>query len=129
MRLTHFFTALIALTTTLQVAAQGDTKFNFVAQNNSINTQICIASANNELIKLRQLIIMDKLGTKDITKNLFCNNIDVTHFAALYGANKTTKYLNRYAPKKFKASVDDIKIIELANNDSSPINIIVVSSK
>ena len=73
---------------------------------------------------------MDSIGIRDIASSLYCNNQDITNFAAKYGAYKTTKYLSRYAPKKYKVNLDEVEISDLANNSSyGSIQVIYISSK
>ena len=96
--------------------AQGSTQYKFIATNNSLEVQMCIAAATNNLITLTQTATMDTAGIKDITRNGECNNQDITHFAATYGAYKSTKYLRRKAQKKYKINLHDVEISDLARS-------------
>ncbi|OUS24887.1 hypothetical protein A9Q98_13025 [Thalassotalea sp. 42_200_T64] len=90
---------LLAATTAFNTTAEDNVKYVFKAMDKSLNTRICVASANNDLPKLKQLSRRDQLGIRNITMNLICNNKDVTSFAAQYDAPQTTKYLG-YVPAK-----------------------------
>ncbi len=113
--------------TSFNLSALDNVALKFEAMDNSRNTLICIASASNNIRKLKALSRMDEYGVRDITENLTCNNTDVTSFAAQYGASKTTKYLSMHAPKKYKINIDDIEIEDIAKNPQGQV-IYVVSN-
>lgn len=102
----------------------------FEAGDSSRGTQTCIAAAQDDLFKLKAWGRFDGNGPKNTTRELICNDQDITNFAASYGAYKTTKYLSRYAPQKYKVDVDKVKIIDLANNrtPTNKVAIILVTS-
>ncbi|KGJ95778.1 DUF3718 domain-containing protein [Thalassotalea sp. ND16A] len=107
------------------------TKYIFKAMNNSLNTRICTAAANNDMPKLKQAIRKDKFGARHVTSTLVCNDKDVTHFAAQYNAYETAEYLSRRAPHRFKVNLDDVQIIDLAfqSNVKQNIKVIYISAK
>ena len=123
--------ALLATAASFQVMAEGNVKYIFQAKDNSVETRLCVASASDDLLKLKNLIRKDKYGGRNIARHLTCNNKDITGFSAQYNAQKTTEYLNRYAPEKYKIDLDNVQIIDLAYDQSAPqiVKIISVSSK
>lgn len=130
MNIRQIITALVLTNIAFFTTAEGSTKYQFKAADNSLDTRMCVAAANNNLIRLKQAARMADLGIKGITRKLACNNRDITHFAATYGADKTTKYLSKKAPKKYKVNLGDVEITEIAQNSSSGIvQVIYVSSK
>lgn len=108
--------------------AQGSTKYIFKGTDNSLDTRICVAAASDNLRGLRQESRRDILGIKGVTRSLKCNHQDITHFAASYDAYKTTRYLSRNAPKKYRVKVDEMEITDLASHSYS-VQVIYVSSK
>ena len=122
---------ILATTASFQVTAENNVKYVFKAMDKSLDTQLCVACANNNLSKLKRLLRRDELGAYNVAMNLNCNNQDITNFAAQYDANKTAKYLNKFAPMKYKVDADNIEIIDLAYNQSlaQSVRVIYVSSK
>ncbi|MEW6996353.1 DUF3718 domain-containing protein [Colwelliaceae bacterium BS250] len=130
MNIRQIIATLVVTNIAFFATAQGSTQYKFIAKNNTLEVQMCIAAATNNLMKLKQIARRDAAGIKDITRSVECNNQDITHFAATYGAHKTTKYLSRKAPKKYRVNVNEIEITDLARNSSSEkIQVIYVSSK
>ena len=130
MNIGQIIATLVLTNIALFATAQGSTKYVFKATDNSLEVRMCVTAASNNLLSLKQAVKRDFYGIKDITSNLYCNNLDITNFAAKYGAYQTTKYLNRYAPKKYKVNLDEVEIIDLVNKSSSgQVEIIYISSK
>ena len=114
----------------LFATAKDSIKYVFKGADNSLEVRMCITAASNNLLSLKQAVQRDSYGIKDITSNLYCNNLDITNFAAKYGAYNTTKYLNRYAPKKYKINLDEVEIIDLVHQSSSgQVEVIYINSK
>lgn len=127
-----FLKTLLAIIVTISAyqLAANERNVIFKAGDTSRDTQTCIAAAQDDLFKLKAWGRFNGNGPKSTTRDLICNDQDITNFAASYGAYKTTKYLSRYAPKKYKVDVDKVRIIDLANN-KTPTNkaeIILVTS-
>ncbi len=122
---------LLVTATSWQTMADQNIKYVFKATDNSNATQLCVASANNDLVKVKKLVIRDKFGVRDITRNLTCNGENVTGFSAKYNAQVTAEYLNRHAPKQYKMDLDNVTITDLAYTPALPqtVKVIYVSSK
>ncbi|MEW6996355.1 DUF3718 domain-containing protein [Colwelliaceae bacterium BS250] len=130
MNIRQIIAALVLVNIALFATAQGSTKYIFKAADNSLNTKICVAAVNNNLVGLKKASRADRLGIKDITRHLKCNGLDITNFAATYDAYDTTLYLSKMAPKKYKIDLNQVEITDLAKNSSSgQTKIIYVSSK
>lgn len=130
MNIRQIIAALVLTNIALFATAQGSTKYIFKAADNSLNTKICVAAANDNLVGLKKTSRLDRFGIKNITRHLKCNDQDVTNFAATYDAYNTTLYLSKMAPEKYKVNLSQVEITDLARNSSSEHSqIIYVSSK
>lgn len=75
-------------------------QYVFVAGNDSLETKVCIAAAENNLTKYKKKVSL--LSTKRtptyrlIANTLRCNDKNVANFASHYGANKTAAFIGRY---------------------------------
>ena len=123
-----FIKTLFAVTITFgsYLSVANERNVTFKAGDSSRGTQTCIAAAQDDLFKLKAWGRFDGNGPKDTTRNLICNNQDITNFAASFQAYKTTKYLSRYAPGKYKVDVDKVRIIDLANSKTQSYKHVII---
>ncbi len=96
-------TALIlasALTATDASAAQ------FVAADNSVGTQACMAIASNKPLNVIGTMRDLRLNKRVMTEKLLCNDMPTIKFASTYGFHNSAKYLNFETATK--TSIQDI---------------------
>ncbi|MEW6998754.1 DUF3718 domain-containing protein [Colwelliaceae bacterium BS250] len=130
MNIRQIIATLVLTNIALFATAQDSIKYVFKGADNSLDTRMCVAAASNNLRRLKGAVRMDGYGIRYITRFLICNDQDITNFAAKYGTYNTTKYLNRYAPKKYKINSDEVEIIDLVHQSSSgQVEVIYISSK
>ncbi len=124
------FTLLIIFTN--KVYAQ----YSFIADDDSLETQICVAAASNDLFALKEAI--SKISTKaksmkgkirQVILKISCNNMDLVNFTAIYQAVDTFGYFNKKAPKKMRLPVNEISIKKLNASRDSELQTILVAAK
>lgn len=83
------------------------TNHKLIATDNSSEAKICLLTASNNLLGLKQalklyawgnIIVTEQFAANDIT----CNKIGLAHFARKYDAPKTFSYLNRLTKRSYK---------------------------
>ena len=86
----------IAATTALPLSAA---QYVFVAGNDSLETKVCIAAAENDLGKYKKAtraLSLNKSIHKTVANDLSCNDQSLVGFARRYNADKTAKFVGRY---------------------------------
>ena len=81
---------------------------NFIANDNTIETRLCIAAATDDSSTLKSLIRRTyKRHTREVANNFNCNGVSMARFAYDFNAKNTFEYLNRYshASNRVKQSV------------------------
>lgn len=106
-------------------------QYVFVPGNDRIETQICIAAAENNLhkFKSKSLALSRNAGIyRTVAKKLTCNNKTVADFAFKYDANKTVKFLDRYSEHdvKIRREISENKRL-LESTESDPERIVYVT--
>ncbi len=74
-------------------------QYKFVPANNTIETHLCIAAAENNLSKFKNkaMALSRSAGVyRVITRKLTCNDKSIADFAFTYDANKTVEFLDRF---------------------------------
>lgn len=99
------------------------TQYVFVPSNDRIETQICIAAAENNLSKFKNKVLA--LSRKPsiyraVARKLTCNNQSIADFAFKYDANKTVKFLDRHSQHdvKIRREISAAKKLFEANENS-----------
>lgn len=86
-------TVAAALITTNVAAA----KYQFVAMDNTLETQLCVYAGANKKSAFKSTLRKLHYGTKyRVVNNLHCNDVSLAKFAYQYGAEDTFNYINRY---------------------------------
>jgi|GEM_PF-2796489 len=108
---------LLSVMASVSVAATAS-QTKFVAGDDSIETQICISAAQNELRQYRKNVA--KISTKTpmqsrnhviVANTLQCNDQKVVNFARSYGANRTADYIARHL-KPSVSVIRDVAVVE-----------------
>lgn len=109
---------MFAASLTSQVSAE---TYQFVAENNSAETKLCVSIANNDLDTMRYKLFMMGQG-EQVRRNintLKCNDLSLAKFAYKYNAATTFTYLNeRSAPVNratTKVTINDISKTDKAD--------------
>ena len=79
----------------------------FIATDSSSEARICMLTASNNLLGLKQALKLYTLGNIIVNErfaanNITCNEVGLTHFARKYDAQKTFLYLNRITKRSNK---------------------------
>lgn len=106
-------------------------QYKFVPGNDRVETQICIAAAENNLSKLKNksLAMSRNAGIfRTVAKKLTCNNKSIADFAFKYDADKTVKFLDRYSTHdvKIRREISENKK-RLEENETNPERIVYVT--
>ena len=111
-------------------------QYSFIADDDSLETQICIAAASNDLLAVKNAI--SKISTKaksmkgkirQVILKITCNDMDLVKFSAIYHAVDTFGYFNKKAPRKMRLPVNEISIKQLNANRDSELQTILVAAK
>jgi len=87
--------------------------YQFEGVDNSIETKICIAAVTNDKKSLKRKIRISGIRVRSIARGLMCNDQIVANFAYKYNALKTSGYLDRYTPKRYKANRPSVTIQDI----------------
>ncbi len=106
-------------------------QYVFVPGNDRIETQICIAAAENNLSKFKnkaQALSRNAGIYRKVANNLTCNDKSLADFAFQYDANKTVKFLDRYSKHnvKIRREISENKK-RFKENESNPERIVYVT--
>ena len=71
-------------------------QYQFVAGNNSLSTQLCVAAASNHLMQYNNKAASSGYSKRHIAQTTTCNGINIGSFAEKYDAQRTAKQINRY---------------------------------
>ncbi|MBV1911670.1 MAG: DUF3718 domain-containing protein [Kangiellaceae bacterium] len=94
-KVTYLLLSTLAAATLPLSAAQ----YVFIAGDDSVETRLCIAAAENKVMKFKntaRLVSSSKSINRKIARKLKCNDQTIADFAYQYDAYRTVKYLDRY---------------------------------
>ncbi|ALO42301.1 hypothetical protein PP2015_1800 [Pseudoalteromonas phenolica] len=83
---------LILATSTLVSTNANATEF--IAADNSIGTQLCMAVAKDDKLALSKTMKNVRIKKHSLVNKLTCNDLSVAKFAATYDLNNSAKFLN-----------------------------------
>ena len=92
----------------------------FVAESDTLETRLCIAAAENNLKKYKntaKLLSRSSIIHKTLAQDLTCNDQGVANFAYQYDANKTLKFIDRFAEHDIEIR-REISQLKEANKES-----------
>ncbi|MEP1742448.1 MAG: DUF3718 domain-containing protein [Kangiellaceae bacterium] len=122
---------LLLATIAASVLPLSAAQYVFVPANDRIETQICIAAAENKLSKFKhkaKALSRDSGVYRTIAKKLTCNEQPIADFAFQYDANKTVKFLDRFTGHdvKIRREISENKK-RLEENETNPERIVYVT--
>ncbi|WP_462158483.1 DUF3718 domain-containing protein [Pseudoalteromonas sp. GB56] len=106
-RTTLLSSAAILMLGSLSVPASAQTEF--VATNNSIGTQLCMAVSTNNRHELSKVMNENGISAKVFQRKLQCNSLSVREFASLYGFDRSLQTL-RMTPLT-QTSIHDLAMV------------------
>ena len=118
---TTLFLTIVCILATINIAKAAKTQYQFIANDHSPSTQICVNAAGNNIKGLRVSMRRDEQNKRSVANALYCNGMLVSHFALKYGADNIAKYLNQYAFNKNRFDKAQVTIIDLAMNNKEPL--------
>ncbi|WNC71944.1 hypothetical protein RGQ13_17775 [Thalassotalea psychrophila] len=113
----------------------------FKAGDDSLATKLCLAAVSNDLQKTKRYIsrlaLMTGINTGMYGRTNFasddirCNDTDLVKFTAQYNAKDTFEFINKRAMKKYRLNTDEVKVIDLARQNSmnNTPQVIVITSR
>jgi len=105
---------LIAVSLSAVTSTQALT-YKFVANNNTIETELCVLAGNNEKSKLKLVMNNYSKSNRFIANAIKCNNMIIGNFASRYEANDTANYLNKYTLPRNKGPETEVTIQDIAS--------------
>lgn len=120
----QFQSALIFIASTLTLAANAS-ETKFVAGDKTLETQICVAAVQNNILKYRQSVRkisnfqpLPRHNHKIIANRLTCNDQNIASFARSFGAEDTARYISRYLIRRVDVSRD----LAISRSDEDSLN-------
>ena len=104
---------LVAVSFSIITSAQALT-YKFVANDNSVETQLCVLAGSNEKSKLKQVMINYSKSNRYIANSVRCNDMVISSFASRYEADDAANYLNKYTLPKNKDVETKVTIQDIA---------------
>lgn len=102
------------------LAATDASAAQFVAADNSVGTQACMAIASNKPLNVIGTMRDLRLSKRVMTEKLFCNDMPTNKFVSTYGLHNSAKYLNFDIATKTSiqdiANVSDDTVIVIAGS-------------
>ncbi|MFY8273377.1 DUF3718 domain-containing protein [Pseudoalteromonas sp. SSDWG2] len=92
----------------------------FVAADNSVGTQLCMAITKDSPLKLKKAMDYHRARTHLVVNDLQCNDLTVRQFASLYGFERSMKRLNI-------TPLTETSIRDLAKVHGDKLNVVVGS--
>lgn len=97
----------LALATEILSLNAHTTNYKFMVTDNSFEARICMLTASNKRLELKNALQLYAWGNKVVTEqfavnNITCNGMVMAHFAHKYDAPNTFEYLNRLTIRKNK---------------------------
>ena len=105
---------LIAVSLSAAASAQALT-YKFIANDNSIETQLCVLAGSNDKSKLNQVMSNYTKSKRYIANSVRCNDMVISSFASRYNADDTANYLNKYTLPKNKEVDTKVTIQDIAS--------------
>lgn len=101
-------------------------EFEFVASDNSTETQTCLYAVTDDLSGLKRTVRTGFDGNYKLMSHILkCNDQDINSFTAAYGAKNTSAFLNRRVSAKYKVD-DSVDIIDISQVGSDKYDKIIV---
>jgi len=118
--------SLVFLSTTGNAA-----KYEFIATDQSIGSQLCVLAGNNNRGKLVRTMKDGGYNIRQVVNTMTCNDMGMAHFAHKYDAGETFSYLNSLSNSKNRIETPSVTIRDITaavNHQKSAPRIIYVRS-
>jgi len=109
-----FLTAIITATIAVASLSANAGQYKFVAGNDNMRTQLCVAAGNNQLIQYNSQVNASGLSKHHLAKTTLCNGLNIGTFAAKYDAMRTAKQINRF--RKGSITITDVAFSDTKEN-------------
>ncbi|WP_373318489.1 DUF3718 domain-containing protein [Alteromonas salexigens] len=139
MKKSYLLLGLAACVTSLSAVAD---RYEFIAGDASVETQVCIAAVTDDKLALRKSVKQlpaarsvhrtEHFRMKSVANSLKCNGDYIANFASKYNASETYQYLNRYTrPSNRLTPTTTIRDItaKVDNGDDEKVIQILVASR
>lgn len=139
MKKSYLLFGLAACFTSISVVAE---RYEFIAGDASVETQVCIAAVSDDKLTLRKTVKQlpmarsvyrtEQYRMKSVANSLKCNGDYIANFARKYDASETYQYLNRYTrPSNRLTPTTTIKDItaRVDNGDDEKVIKVLVASR
>ena len=111
MNLCKLTTSLIFIILSVSATA---TKYEFITENNRIETQMCLLIGSNDRSGLVRTLKANSYNSRRIFNSVTCNDMSMAHFAYKYDANLTFSYINRLSNSKNRMELPSVTIRDLS---------------
>ncbi|PKG82897.1 hypothetical protein CXF85_12255 [Colwellia sp. 75C3] len=125
------FSILIAVALSIACVNVNAQQYRFVANDNTLETKVCVLVGSNNLSKLKNIIWRFDINKKRLANVYLCNDLGLAKFAHKYNASETFKFINHFSNRKNKVetnvTISDIAMLA-PETKLAPITVYVTST-
>ena len=111
--------------------------YEFVAADNTIGTQLCIAAVENNIDRLKDTAddlpmaksVFSNKKLKVVATKQKCNDVNIVKFAQQYGANDSVKLLAKYLHREVSVHRVSDNSLPSKSKDSNEPTVVVISGR